>query len=133
MDKSAGAAIPYGFTQSWSLATRILTVLKSLVTGHFSLNKLAGPVGIYTMTSSAAAGGINSLVFFLAYLSLNLGIMNLIPIPVLDGGKILLNLVEIIRRKPLSRDKEGIVTMIGAGLMVLLLVAVTLNDILRQF
>lgn len=133
MDKSAGAAIPYGFTQSWSLATRILTVLKSLVTGHFSLNKLAGPVGIYTMTSSAAAGGINSLVFFLAYLSLNLGIMNLIPIPVLDGGKILLNLVEIVRRKPLSRDKEGIVTMIGAGLMVLLLVAVTINDILRQF
>ena len=85
------------------------------------------------MTASYAAGGIVSMVFFLAYLSLNLGIMNLIPIPVLDGGKILLNLVEVVRRKPLSRDKEGVVTLIGAGLMVLLLVAVTINDILRQF
>lgn len=133
IDKSAGAAISYGFTQSWSIATRILSVLGSMVTGHFSLNKLAGPVGIYTMTASYAAGGIVSMVFFLAYLSLNLGIMNLIPIPVLDGGKILLNLVEVVRRKPLSRDKEGVVTLIGAGLMVLLLVAVTINDILRQF
>ncbi|WP_461212842.1 RIP metalloprotease RseP [Lacticaseibacillus sp. GG6-2] len=133
MDKSPQAAISYGFTQTWSLTTRILTVLKSMVTGHFSLNKLAGPVGIYTMTASYAAGGIVSMIFFLAYLSLNLGIMNLIPIPVLDGGKILLNLVEIVRRKPLSRDKEGVVTLIGAGLMVLLLVAVTINDILRQF
>ena len=133
MDKSPQAAIGYGFTQSWSIATRILTVLKSMVTGHFSLNKLAGPVGIYTMTASYAAGGIVSMIFFLAYLSLNLGIMNLIPIPVLDGGKILLNLIEVVRRKPLSRDKEGVVTLIGAGLMVLLLVAVTINDILRQF
>lgn len=133
MDRSATAAIAYGFTQTWSLTTRIFSVLGSMVTGGFSLNKLAGPVGIYTMTASYAANGVLGLIVFLGYLSLNLGIMNLIPIPVLDGGKILLNLIEIVRRKPISREKEGIVTMIGAGLMVLLLVAVTINDILRQF
>ncbi|WP_204122827.1 RIP metalloprotease RseP [Lacticaseibacillus mingshuiensis] len=133
VDRSIGTAIKYGFTQFWSLTTRIFDVLKQLVTGQFSLNKLAGPVGIYTMTSQAASGGFQSLLFFLGYLSLNLGIMNLIPIPVLDGGKILLNLLEIIRRKPLSPEKEGIVTLIGAGLMVLLLIAVTINDIMRQF
>ncbi len=59
--------------------------------------------------------------------------MNLIPIPVLDGGKILLNLIELIRRKPLSQEKEGLVTLIGAGAMVLLMIAVTINDIMRQF
>lgn len=130
---SVGAAVKYGFSEAWTMTSRIFTVLKQMVTGHFSLNKLAGPVGIYTMTSQATAGGISTLVWFLAYLSLNLGIMNLLPIPVLDGGKILLNLIEIVRRKPLSPDKEGIVTLIGAGFMVLLLIAVTINDIMRQF
>ncbi|MFK5279893.1 site-2 protease family protein, partial [Lacticaseibacillus paracasei] len=55
------------------------------------------------------------------------------PIPVLDGGKILLNLIEIIRRKPLKPETEGVVTMIGLGLMVLLMLAVTINDIMRYF
>ena len=97
------------------------------------LVNFAGPVGIYTMTSQAASGGVMSLVVFAAYLSVNLGVMNLIPIPVLDGGKILLNLIELIRRKPLSQEKEGLVTLIGAGAMVLLMIAVTINDIMRQF
>ncbi|WP_225047475.1 RIP metalloprotease RseP [Lacticaseibacillus kribbianus] len=133
VDRSVGTAVKYGFTQSWYIATSIAHVLKQLVTGQFSLNKLAGPVGIYTMTSQAAAGGFSTLVLFLGMLSINLGIMNLIPIPVLDGGKILLNLIEMIRRKPLSQEREGLVTMIGAGLMLALLVAVTINDILRAF
>lgn len=128
-----GTAVGYGFSETWSIATRIFHVLGQMVTGHFSLNKLAGPVGIYTMTSQAASGGVMSLVVFAAYLSVNLGVMNLIPIPVLDGGKILLNLIELIRRKPLSQEKEGLVTLIGAGAMVLLMIAVTINDIMRQF
>ncbi|WP_179395539.1 RIP metalloprotease RseP [Lacticaseibacillus absianus] len=133
LDHGVGTAIRYGFTQSWAIASQIFHVLGQLVSGQFSLNKLAGPVGIYTMTSQAAAGGLSTLVMFLAMLSINLGIMNLIPIPVLDGGKILLNLIELIRRKPLSQDKEGLVTMIGAGLMFALLLAVTINDIMRAF
>ena len=69
----------------------------------------------------------------LAYLSLNLGIVNLIPIPALDGGKILLNFIEGIRRKPLKPETEGIITLIGFGLLMLLMVAVTWNDIQRYF
>lgn len=127
------AAVTYGFTESWDLTTRLVSTLKSMVTGHFSLNQLAGPVGIYTMTATYARGGVLSLLFFMAFLSLNLAIMNLLPIPVLDGGKIVLNLLELIRRKPLSPEKEYIVTWIGVGLLVLLMVSVTINDILRQF
>lgn len=133
VERNFGSAVKYGFTQTWDLTVRIFSVLKRMVTGHFSLNQLAGPVGIYTMTSQAAQGGLSNLVFFAAMLSLNLGIMNLLPIPVLDGGKILLNLIEMIRRKPLSQEKEGLVTLIGAGLMIALMVAVMINDFLRLF
>ncbi|BBF74481.1 putative zinc metalloprotease [Lacticaseibacillus paracasei] len=133
VDKSPANTIPFGFSQTWNLAVRTWDVLKSMVTGGFSLNKLAGPVGIYTMTSQSAKGGIQGLLFFMGYLSLGLGITNLLPIPVLDGGKILLNLIEIIRRKPLKPETEGVVTMIGLGLMVLLMLAVTINDIMRYF
>ncbi|QVI33563.1 RIP metalloprotease RseP [Lacticaseibacillus chiayiensis] len=133
VDKSPVRAFTYGFTQTWDLAVRTWDVLKSMVTGGFSLNKLAGPVGIYTMTSQSAKGGLAGLLFFMGYLSLGLGISNLLPIPVLDGGKILLNLIEIIRRKPLKQETEGVITMIGLGLMVLLMIAVTINDIMRYF
>lgn len=127
------AAIKYGFTQTWFMGTRILSELKSMVTGGFSLNKLAGPVGIYTMTSQFASQGFISLVFFLGFLSVNLGIINLVPIPMLDGGKIVINLIELVRGKPLPREREGVITLIGVGIMVALMVAVTINDIMRIF
>lgn len=133
IEKSPARAFTYGFTQTWDLAVRTWDVLKSMVTGGFSLNKLAGPVGIYTMTSQSAKGGLQGLLFFMGYLSLGLGVSNLLPIPVLDGGKILLNLIELIRRKPLKPETEGVVTMVGLGLMVLLMLAVTINDIMRYF
>lgn len=125
--------IKYGFTQSWSIASQIFKVLGSFLTGGFSLNKLSGPVGMYSMTTQFTEQGFNALVYFLAFLSLNLGIMNLIPIPALDGGKLVLNVIEAIRRKPLSPEKEGIVTLVGVGIMVLLMVLVTWNDIQRFF
>ncbi len=126
-------AVKYGFTEPWSIAVQIFDALKSLFTGGFSLNKLAGPVGIYKMTSQAAQGGLYNIIWFLASLSLNLGIMNLLPIPMLDGGKLVLNILELIRRKPLPAEKEGMVTLVGAALVFALMIAVTINDILRIF
>ncbi|WP_127848511.1 RIP metalloprotease RseP [Lacticaseibacillus hulanensis] len=126
-------AIKFGFTEPWSITVQIFDALKSLFTGGFSLNKLAGPVGIYTMTSQATKGGLYNIIWFLASLSLNLGIMNLLPIPMLDGGKLVLNLLELIRRKPLPAEKEGMVTLVGAALVFALMIAVTINDILRIF
>ena len=131
--KAPLAAIKSGFTTTWAYVTGIFHVLAQMVTGHFSLNQLAGPVGIYTMTATAAKGGPMNLILFLGGLSVNLGIMNLIPIPVLDGGKLLLNLLEAIRRKPLKQEHEGVITLIGAGLMFALIIAVTINDIMRSF
>ncbi|WP_373417196.1 site-2 protease family protein [Streptococcus sp. O1] len=69
----------------------------------------------------------------LAMLSINLGIFNLIPIPALDGGKIVINLIEAVRKKPLKQETESYITLAGVGLMIILMIAVTWNDILRVF
>lgn len=133
IDRKFSTALKYAVTEPWQLTRQILGALRSLVTGGFSLNKLAGPVGIYTMTSQATSGGLYTIIWFMASLSINLGIMNLLPIPMLDGGKIVLNIIEMIRRKPLPPDKEGMVTLVGAALVFALMIAVTINDILRIF
>ena len=71
--------------------------------------------------------------YFLAMISINIGIFNLIPIPALDGGKIVLNIIEAIRRKPLKQEIETYVTLVGVVIMVVLMLAVTWNDIMRTF
>ena len=77
--------------------------------------------------------GIENVLYFLAMISINIGIFNLIPIPALDGGKIVLNILEAIRRKPLKQEIETYVTLAGVVIMVVLMIAVTWNDIMRLF
>lgn len=121
-----------GFEMAINGALLIITALKNLMTG-FSLDKLGGPVAMYRMSSQAAASGIETVLSMMAMLSINLGIFNLIPIPALDGGKILMNLIEAIRRKPLKRETETYITFVGVVIMLVLMVAVTWNDIMRAF
>lgn len=121
-----------GFQMAWRAAFTILASLKSLIQG-FSLNKLGGPVAIYQMSHDAAQGGIVTILSLMGLLSINLGIFNLIPIPALDGGKIVINIVEAIRRKPLKQETETYITLAGVAVMVLLMLAVTWNDIMRAF
>lgn len=121
-----------GVKKAITSATTIINALKNLIL-HPSLNKLGGPVAMYQMTGQAAREGITTVIAFMAMLSINLGIFNLIPIPALDGGKILMNIIEAIRRKPMKQEYENVVTLVGVGLMVLLMIAVTWNDILRLF
>ncbi|EDP67243.1 zinc-dependent protease, membrane associated (putative) [Carnobacterium sp. AT7] len=125
--------ISFGFTQTWFLITQLFTVLGSMFTKGFSIDMFGGPVAIYATTESVVQSGLIGVVNWLAVLSVNLGIVNMLPIPGLDGGKLLLNIVEGIRRKPLSEEKEGIITLIGVGLLLLLMVLVTWNDIQTYF
>ncbi|WP_412990190.1 RIP metalloprotease RseP [Pediococcus siamensis] len=133
MTRNLGSRIAYGFTETWKLTTMIFALLGHMVTHGVSVNDFGGPVAIYVQTSAAAKLGFTSVLTMLAYLSLNLGIVNLIPIPALDGGKILLNFIEGIRRKPMKPETEGIITLVGFGLLMLLMVLVTWNDIQRYF
>ena len=121
-----------GFTTAADSALRILSALKNLIFQP-DLNKLGGPVAIFKASSDAAKNGIENVLDFLAMISINIGIFNLIPIPALDGGKIVLNILEAIRRKPLKQEIETYVTLTGVVIMVVLMIAVTWNDIMRLF
>ena len=121
-----------GFTTAADSALRILSALKNLIFQP-DLNKLGGPVAIFKASSDAAKNGIENVLYFLAVISINIGIFNLIPIPALDGGKIVLNIIEAIRRKPLKQEIETYVTLVGVVIMVVLMIAVTWNDIMRLF
>ncbi len=121
-----------GFTTAADSALRILSALKNLIFQP-DLNKLSGPVAIFKASSDAAKNGIENILYFLAMISINIGIFNLIPIPALDGGKIVLNILEAIRRKPLKQEIETYVTLAGVVIMVVLMIAVTWNDIMRLF
>lgn len=121
-----------GFTTAADSALRILSELKNLIFQP-DLNKLGGPVAIFKASSDAAKNGLENVLYFLAVISINIGIFNLIPIPALDGGKIVLNILEAIRRKPLKQEIETYVTMAGVVIMVVLMLAVTWNDIMRLF
>ena len=123
----------FGFIATWNVITMVLSVLASIFTRGFDLNLFGGPVAMAQATSTVANQGLMNIIWFMASLSANLGIVNLIPIPALDGGKIVLNLIELVRGKPLSQEKEGIITLVGVVLLLILMVAVTWNDIMRAF
>lgn len=127
MDKLLG-----GFQMAAHTAIFVVTALRNLI-AQFDIQQLGGPVAIYSVSASAAKGGLISVLELLAMLSINLGIFNLIPIPALDGGKIVMNLLEAIRRKPLKQETESYITLAGVVFMVILMVVVTWNDIMRVF
>lgn len=133
VEKSPINAFKYGFTETYFWTKQIFVILGSLITGGFSLDALSGPVGIYKSTEEVAKSGIFYLMKWAGLLSINLGIMNLLPLPALDGGRLLFFLVEFLRGKPIDRQKEGLVHFVGFALLMLLMILVTWNDIQRFF
>lgn len=133
VEKSPINAFKYGFIETYFWTKQIFVILGSLITGGFSLDALSGPVGIYKSTEEVAKSGIFYLMKWAGLLSINLGIMNLLPLPALDGGRLLFFLVEFLRGKPIDRQKEGLVHFVGFALLMLLMILVTWNDIQRFF
>jgi regulator of sigma E protease len=133
VEKSPIQAVKSGFTETYFWTKQIFVMVGKLVTGQFSIDALSGPVGIYQATDSVAKSGIYYLMKWAGILSINLGIMNLLPIPALDGGRLMFFAVEAVRGKPIDRQKEGMVHFIGFALLMLLMLVVTWNDIQRFF
>ena len=121
-----------GFQEAGATALLIVTALKNLI-ANFDVKQLGGPVAIYKVSAQAAEFGLASVLGLMAMLSINLGIFNLIPIPALDGGKIVMNILEAMRRKPLKPETESYITLAGVAVMVVLMIVVTWNDIIRVF
>ena len=109
----------------------ILDSLKSIFTGGISVEQMTGPVGISQIVVQAT--GFANYIYVLAVISVSLGVTNLLPIPALDGGKIVLLIVEAIRRKKITVETEAKITLIGFSLLIALSLYVTYNDVIRIF
>ena len=134
LDKSIKARLLYGIKQTWLIIVSVFTVIKAMITGALGIDQLGGPIAIFQATGEVAqTSDLTGILGFLAFLSVNLGAMNLIPVPGLDGGKILLLAVEAVRKEPISKDKEYIITLIGVISILLLMLFVTWQDISRLF
>lgn len=124
-------SIRLGFVQTYQMTMALLGGLGMLFTGAASSSDLAGPVGITSMVGEAARSGMVYLLSFAAFLSINLGVINLLPIPALDGSKIVFALIEMVRRKPMDPEKEGFIHWLGFMFLILLIIFATYNDIVR--
>ncbi|PIC78272.1 RIP metalloprotease RseP [Sporosarcina sp. P19] len=133
LEKGFIKSIVFGAEQTYTWTVKIFELLGMLVTGQFTIDALSGPVGIYKATEEVAQHGIFNLMNWGAVLSINLGIMNLLPLPALDGGRLLFFLFEGLRGKPIDKQKEGMVHFVGIMLLMVLMLVVTWNDIQRFF
>lgn len=118
-------------TYDWSVVT--VDTLGKLLTGQLSYKNMSGPLMMGSATGKAAAQGTNQFIWFVALFGLNLGVFNLLPIPALDGGRLVFLGIQAIRRRPISPRKEGYVHLVGFAFLMLLMVVVTFNDIEKLF
>ena len=121
--------IGYGIMSTKKFIGSIFESLKMMFTGKVGMNDMMGPVGLGSVVSSTT--GIADFVYILSVISLSLGVTNLLPIPALDGGKILILLIEAIRRKPMKEELEIKIQMLGFAFLITLSLIVTYNDIAR--
>ncbi len=131
--KTVGNVVKDCFFRSVTSVRMVWESLLDLITGRYGIEQMSGPVGITTEIGNAASagdGGI-SLLSLSALIAINLGVMNLLPLPALDGGRILFLLIEAIRRKPLKREVEGYIHFAGLALLLLLMVFITFQDIFK--
>jgi regulator of sigma E protease len=122
-----------GFNKTIEYIDLTFITLKKLLTLNLSIKTLGGPVMIAQMSGKAAAAGLSSFLSLLAMISISLGILNLLPIPVLDGGMLLFLAIEAIRKKPLSQKVMEVSQNIGAAVLISLIVVVSYNDVMRMF
>ncbi len=126
-------SIKHGMSKALELTVLTFDVLKRLVSMNISIETLGGPIMIAKLTGEAAQSGFSDLIAFLAFLSLQLGILNLLPIPVLDGGWIVFLIIEKIKGSPLSRKTMEVAQTVGFAMLIMLIIIVSYNDILRVF
>lgn len=122
--------IKLGFLQAWYVFKMTLVGFYQMITGNVPAD-IAGPVMIASMIGQAAEIGLNSLLNLMAIISINLGIINLLPFPALDGGRIVFIIVEVFRGKPVDPEKEGFVHIIGFVILMVLMVFIVFKDLRR--
>ena len=131
LERNVGNALVNGVKTTFNMTTQMYTVIKQLFTGEVSTKELSGPVGIVYMVNQSASMGIFYFFYLMAVISLNLAIVNLLPLPALDGGRIVLIGIKKITGKAISDKTEGMINTVGLVLLLTLMVYVTWNDIIK--
>lgn len=130
-ERSVLGSIKYSFTTTKLLLNEMIKFLGRLFTGKVSINEVSGPVGIIREIGSAARTSIINVMMLLAFININVGFFNLLPIPALDGSKVILLIIEAIRKKPIPVEKEGLINLVGFIFLIGLLIVVTFKDIIQ--
>ena len=126
-------AIPRALSRTWDFSVLTLKMIGRIFTGDISIKNLSGPVSIAQYAGYSASAGLARFLDFLAIVSISLGILNLLPIPILDGGHLMYYLVEIVRKKPVTEETQEYATRIGIILLFTLMSVALYNDLIRVF
>jgi regulator of sigma E protease len=132
-DLSAGTALARAGGEAWSMTMLQARLFWRMVLGRVSLKNLSGPLSIAEFAGDSAEAGVASFLSFLVLISLSLGFLNLLPIPILDGGQIVFQLVEWLKGSPLSERAQALGQQVGIALLIVLMGVALYNDIARQF
>ncbi|OEU75983.1 MAG: RIP metalloprotease RseP [Desulfuromonadales bacterium C00003068] len=127
------AATKIGFERTFELVELTLVFLQKMVSGHVPANNIGGPIMVMQIAGQAVQTGLSTILTVLSFLSIQLGILNLLPIPILDGGHLFFNFVELLWRKPLSLRAREVLQQVGLGLLLMLMILAFYNDIVRIF
>lgn len=132
-DKTFSNVVKHAFFRSVSSIKMIPETLFDMLTGRYSVKSVSGPVGVTQVMSEAASRSMDELLYIVVVLTMNLGVMNLLPLPALDGGRLVFQLIELIRGKPVPARVEGYVHFAGLVVLMLLMVLILAKDIAALF
>lgn len=127
------ASIKYAFAKFNSIMSSMVLTITSLFSGKISLSALSGPVGIYGVVGDSISVGLSQIVYIIAFLSINVGFINILPFPAFDGGRVLFMVIEKIKRGPVNAKIENAFHTIGFILLMILMIYITFQDILKLF
>ena len=130
-EKNIVKAIANGPSATWNMAKSMYSGLYSLITGKVSAKELSGPVGIVYLINKGISRGFATVLYLTSLISLNLAIINMLPLPALDGGRLLMVIIRRLTGKAISSKVEGVIHAVGLGLLLLWTIYVTWNDIVR--
>ena len=132
-DVSFVSIVKHSIFRSFSTVKVIIDGIKDMLTGRYGAEAVSGPIGMAGAVGDAASIGFYSLLHLFTLITMNLGVFNLLPLPALDGGRIIFLLIEMIRRKPVKREVEGMINTVGLLALLGLMIIVTLKDIINLF
>lgn len=133
LKKTPYNVVAYSLNTSFATIKTIWNSLIGLVSGKYGFDAVSGPVGTTTAVAESAKAGVDNLVYISVFIAMNLGVFNLLPLPALDGGRLVFILIEMIRRKPIDPKYEGYVHFAGIVLLMLLMIMITFKDVISLF